>query len=52
LEPGSTTAANAGHVIPALSDETFESLETFLKEQQLAAEEADSLATSLESSRL
>ncbi len=46
----------AGHVVPALADDSFARLEAFLKEQQEAAamdaDVSDSLAASLESSRL
>jgi hypothetical protein len=45
-----------GHVIPALTDDNFSRLQEFLEEQLRVAtavgDAADSLATSLESSRL
>ena len=42
-----------GHVIPALIDGDYDSLEEFLREQQaMAADASDSLAASVESSRL
>ena len=48
-----TANITTGHVIPALTDDSYASLEGFLMEQQAtAADASDSLPASVESSRL